>query len=203
MIVLYGYPHSRSARVAWVLEELSLEYEYRMVDLKSGAGQQPEHLARHPDGKVPVLCDGDLTLFESAAICRYLAVRDGEHRLMPADPAGQAVVDQWLSFITTELEQPLWTQAKHSFLLPEAQRRDDIIPVARWEFDKAMQALMRRFDGQGHVTGALSLADLFLAQTLAWARGMVKHELPETLDAYTSEMIARPAFERARRREAC
>ncbi|MCM5704467.1 glutathione S-transferase family protein [Larsenimonas salina] len=203
MIVLYGYPHSRSARVAWVLEELGLDYEYRMVDLKSGSGQQPEHLARHPDGKVPVLCDGDLTLFESAAICRYLAAQYGKGRLLPECIAEQAVVDQWLSFVTTELEQPLWTQAKHSFLFPEAQRREEIIPVARWEFDKAVQALQRRFDGQDYVTGTLSLADLFLAQTLAWARGMVKHELPEALDTYTNELIARPAFERARKREAC
>ena len=69
MITLYSFPASRSLRVAWTLEELGLEYECRHVDLGGGEGQTEAFLARHPDGKVPVLVDGGLTLFESAAIC--------------------------------------------------------------------------------------------------------------------------------------
>lgn len=138
MITLYSYLDSRSLRVAWTLEELGLDYRCEYVDLKSGEGQQPEHLARHPDGKVPVLEDGDLTLIESAAICRYLATRYGEGRLWPADPTQQALLDQWLFFITSELEQPLWALAKHKFALPAERRVPAIIPTATWEDRKSV-----------------------------------------------------------------
>lgn len=157
MITLYGFPNSRSLRVAWALEELGLTYDYRHVDLGRGEGQSEAFLRRHPDGKVPVLEDDALTLFESAAICRYLAERYGvPGDLLPADVEGRARVDQWLFFIIGELEQPLWTQAKHKFALPGEQRIPAVLPTAAWEFQRALAALGRCFDGEGWLVGGVS-----------------------------------------------
>ncbi|WP_108446139.1 glutathione S-transferase family protein [Halomonas denitrificans] len=202
MITLYGFPKSRSLRVAWALEELGLEYAYRHVDLGRGEGQSEAFLARHPDGKVPVLEDGELTLFESAAICRYLAERYGESGdLLPADVEGRARVDQWLFFIIGELEQPLWTQAKHKFALPGEQRVPAVLPTAAWEFQRALAALGRRFDGEGWLVGDhFTLADLLLAHTLTWAV-QFKMRLPPALSAYRERVTARPALARAAARE--
>ena len=95
MITLYTYPRSRSLRAAWTLEELGLEYQCQHVALDKGEGQTPAYLARHPDGKVPVLEDGELTLFESSAICRYLAEHYGNGKLLPTNAAERALVAQW------------------------------------------------------------------------------------------------------------
>ena len=84
MITLYSFPNSRSLRAAWTLEELGLEYQCHHVALDKGEGQSTEHLARHPDGKVPVLEDGELMLFESAPICRYLAEQYGARQRFEA-----------------------------------------------------------------------------------------------------------------------
>ncbi len=202
MITLYGFPNSRSLRVAWTLEELGLEYAYRHVDLGGGEGQSEAFLARHPDGKVPVLEDGELTLFESAAICRYLAERYGAPGdLLPADIEARARVDQWLFFIIGELEQPLWTQAKHKFALPGEQRIPAVLPTAAWEFQRALAALGRRFDGEGWLVGErFTLADLLLAHTLTWAVKF-KMRLPPALSAYRERVVARPALSRAVARE--
>lgn len=200
LTTLYSYPNSRSLRVAWTLEELGLEYQVHSLDLKAGEGRSPEYLAIHPDGKAPALVDDEVTLFESSAICRYLAAREG--RLMPPSLAGQAQLDQWLSFLTTELEQPLWTLAKHTFALPEEQRCDAVKQTAQWEFQRALAALSRRFDGRGWLLGdEFTLADLFLAQTLGWAQ-KAGQPIPEMLEKWASEALARPACERARQREA-
>ena len=199
MLTLYSYPNSRSLRVARTLEELGLEYRIHSLDLKAGEGHSPEYLAIHPDGKAPALVDGELALFESSAICRYLAAREG--RLLPQSLAGQAQMDQWLSFLTTELEQPLWTLAKHTFALPEDQRCDAIKQTAQWEFQRALKALQRRFDGQGWLVAyEFSVADIFLAQTLSWAQ-MAGQPLPAVLEQWGEEVRARPACERARQRE--
>lgn len=201
MITLYSFPHSRSLRAAWTLEELGLEYQCQHVALDKGEGQTAEHLARHPDGKVPVIEDSDLTLFESAPICRYLAEQYGHGTLLPSDSAARAQVDQWLSFIVTEIEQPLWNQAKHKFALPADKRVPAILPVCAWEFQRALSALERRYNGQENLVGnTFTLADLFLTHTLSWAISM-KHRLPEPLMAYRERHIQRPAMAKAIEKE--
>ncbi|MFG6667749.1 glutathione S-transferase family protein [Halomonas sp. HNIBRBA4712] len=201
MITLYGFPHSRSLRVAWTLEELGVDYQYHHVALDKGEGRSDPHLARHPGGKVPVIEDGELTLFESAAICRYLTERYGDGKLLPDTPEKRALVDQWLAFVTTELEQPLWQQAKHTFALPEAKRVPAIVPTCAWEFQRALDALERRFQGQRFLVDAhFTLADLFLTHTLGWAQSM-KYRLPEALEDYRQHHCQRPAMARATARE--
>ena len=201
MITLYSFPQSRSLRVSWTLEELGVEYQCQHVALDKGEGQSAAHLARHPDGKVPVIEDGDVHLFESAPICRYLAETYGNGSLLPSDPAGRAQVDQWLSFIVTEIEQPLWNQAKHKFALPEDKRVPAILPVCAWEFQRAIIALERRYNGQESLVGnTFTLADLFLTHTLSWAASM-KHRLPEPLLAYRERHIKRPAMAKAIEKE--
>ena len=201
MITLYTYPKSRSLRATWTLEELGQDYRCQHVALEKGEGQSAEHLARHPDGKVPVLEDGELTLFESAPICRYLAEEYGDGNLLPADTKERAQVDQWLSFIVTEIEQPLWLQAKHTFALPRDKRVPAVLPTAAWEFQRALQALERRYHGQEMLVGdTFTLADVFLAQTLSWAISM-KHRMPEPLDIYRKQHMQRPAIARAMQKE--
>lgn len=201
MITLYSFPNSRSLRVAWTLEELDLEYRCQHVALDKGEGQADEHLARHPDGKVPALKEGALTLFESAPICRYLAERYGAGNLLPDSLTTRAEVDQWLSFIVTEIEQPLWLQAKHTFALPRDRRVPAVLPTAAWEFQRALRALQRRYQGQDYLVGdTFTLADLFLTHTLTWAASM-KHRLPETLITYQARHAQRPALARAIEKE--
>ncbi len=201
MITLYSYPNTRSLRAAWTLEELGLEYACRHVDLAAGEALGEAHLARHPDGKLPALSDGSLTLFESGAICRYLAEQYGQGRLLPRDPARRARVDQWLFFVIGELEQPLWTQAKHKFALPGERRVPAVLPTAAWEFQRALAALERAFDGRQWLLGEdFTLADILLGHTLNWAHTF-KQPLPEALEAYRRRCNERPAMAAARARE--
>lgn len=201
MITLYSFPNSRSVRVAWTLEELGLTYNCQHVALDKGEGRSTDHLARHPDGKVPVLEDGELTLFESAPICRYLAEQYGDGNLLPSNTTERAQVDQWVSFIVTEIEQPLWLQAKHKFALPQDKRVAAVLPTAAWEFQRVLQALERRHDSKQNLVGdSFTLADLFLAHTLTWAASM-KHRLPESLTSYREHHMQRSAVARAMEKE--
>ena len=200
---VYGYPGTRSARVVWALEEAGAEYEYVHVNLPKGAARQPDYLSVNPGGKVPSLVDADLTLTESAAICLYIARKYPAAHLMPsATSAEHARLEQWCFFALTELEQPLWTLAKHTFALPEKLRVPAIMDTARWEFVRAAGVLAKGLGDLPYIGGnAFSVADILLANTLEWARSRKVELGHASLDAYTDRMLSRPAWTRALQRE--
>jgi len=90
-VILYGPVYSTYARTARLaLEEKSIPYRLHEVDTLSGEGQKPEHLARHPWGKVPVLDDDGFSIFETAAISRYIDEAFPGPRLQPTDAKHRA-----------------------------------------------------------------------------------------------------------------
>lgn len=104
----------------------------------------------------------------------------------------------WLSYAVTDLEQPLWTMLKHMMLLPEAQRVAAIVPVARAEFELAYQALPKTASPTGE---SFTLADVFVSHVLSWAKGL-GIALSEPHEEYVRRCQSRPAFLKARQREA-
>ena len=198
---LYGLGKSRSFRVLWALEELDLDYDY--VEVVFGDSDKKgikinEYKKINFEGKVPTLIDEDLVLTESVAIVNYLATKYPSFNLIPNNDIKQrAKYDEMCSFIITELEQGLWTNGKHRFALPGAQRVPDVLTTATWEFNKAVKTLENMFDGSSFVLGnTFTMADLLLAQTLNWAE-MFKFSVPEKLLDYKNKMYARPACARA------
>jgi len=83
MLTLYYSPQSRAIRPRWLLEEIGVPYELKRLNLQAGEQKKPGYLKINPNGTVPALVDGDLALFESAAICQYLADKFPEKRLAP------------------------------------------------------------------------------------------------------------------------
>ena len=198
---LYGCHNTRSLRAAWALEEVGAPFDYVFVDLLKGEGRREAFLAINPAGKVPVLVDGDLVLTESGAIVTYVGERYPASLLAPADVRERADYLRWCFFIETELEQPLWTIAKHRFALPKERRIAGVEQTAAWEFEAAAALLDRGLgDRDALVAGRFSAADILAAHTLAWARSM-KFALPARLESYCTRQLARPATQRAVARE--
>ena len=174
MLKLYGFPQTRSDRVAWILQELDLEYEFIKVDLMKGEHRSPEFLAVNPNGKVPALVDGDVVLYESAAICIYLAEKHPEKGLLPTDLVERAELLQWLFFCFTELEAPLWTRQKHTFVFPEKWRVPEIFPSCEWEFQRRLKTVETVLaDGREYLVGSkFTVADLILTGIIGWAKSL-------------------------------
>src|SRR5690242_19841090 len=154
MITLYGCPNTRSTRATWALEEAGADYDFRRIDLAKGAARQAAFLAINPGGKLPALVDGELQLCESAAICAYIGDRFPAAAITPrCGSAERARHDQWCCFVISELEQPLWTMAKHRFAIPEQWRVPAVIETAKWEFSRAAQVLETGLGEHTHILG--------------------------------------------------
>jgi len=170
MMKLYGFGPTRSLRALWGLKELGVEFEFIPVNLQAGEHKRPEFLAINPAGKVPVLIDGDLVIPESAAIVLYLAEKYPEKGLMPAGLAQRAQVYRWVMFAMTELEQPLWRMAKHTFLYPEDKRLPQDIELARADFTAMAAVLERHMAGRQFIVGdRMTAADCVTAYLMDWA----------------------------------
>lgn len=107
-ITLWGRLNSANVQKAvWALEELELPYEHVPLGGSFGGTDTPEYLAMNPNGLVPTLRDGDITVWESHAIVRYLSAEYGSGLLFPMEARDRAVVDQWTDWTATTF-QPAW-----------------------------------------------------------------------------------------------
>lgn len=194
MMKLYGFGPTRSLRALWGLKELGVEFEFIPVNLQAGEHKTPEFLKLNPAGKVPVLVDDDLVLTESAAIVLYLAEKYPEKTLMPSGLEERAQVYRWVMFAMTELEQPLWRMAKHSFLYPEDKRLPQDIELAREDF-KAMAAVLdRHMAGRQFIVGdRMTVADCVTAYLMDWSNELQLLEGFANLKAYLQRMYQRSA----------
>ena len=193
MLTLYGAPPTRALRVIWLLNELGLKYEMRPVDILAGETKSEEFRNLNPAAKVPVLVDGDIVLTESAAIQLFLAEKHPESRLIPDSVDARAQMYQWIFFLVTEIEQPLWRIARHTVLYPEEQRLPKDIDLARQE-GKTMVAVLEchMIDRQFIVGDRLSVADFNAAYTLDWANEENMLADAPRLKEYVKTMYSRP-----------
>jgi glutathione S-transferase len=198
MIKLYGVPLSRAFRPLWALEEIGVEYENVPVNF-IGDSKKPEYLAINPNGRIPALVDGELTLFESMAINLYLAKKyDGG--LQPKTLEDEARAVQWSFWGMTELEPHLLNLLRNRVMLPEDQR-DAAEAEAGVE---ALQAPLRVLDGalagRSFLLGdTFTIADLNVAAVLSWA-SFVGLDLSgfANVKPWFDACLSRPAAARAR-----
>ena len=190
---LYEFGPTRSIRVRWLLQELELPFESHVVNLPQGEHRTPEFLKLNPAGKLPVLVDGDLVLNESAAIVLYLGEKYPQKGFVPEDARARADHYRWLMFVVTELEQPLWRMAKHSFIYPEPQRIPAEIHNATEDFKAMAPVLERHLKGREFLVGDhVSVADFVTAYTLDWADEQgILGDFPG-LGEYLERMYRRP-----------
>ncbi|PEQ11721.1 glutathione S-transferase [Novosphingobium sp. PC22D] len=97
MLTIWGRLNSHNVKkVVWAAEELRLEYE--RIDVGGQFGMDADYLAKNPNALIPTIADGEVVLWESNTIVRYLMARYGGERWWPADPAKRAMVERWMDW---------------------------------------------------------------------------------------------------------
>lgn len=151
-------------KVCWTADLIGLSYRTEVWGLPHRDPHEAEYLKLNPNAQVPVILDDGFVLWESGAIVRYLAER---HRsgLWPADIKERALVDQWVTWQSTELN-PTWPYVVQALLRKNpayADRARIEDSVARWSAANAIVEAQLRQTGGFVANGRLSLADIVVA----------------------------------------
>lgn len=197
-LTLWGNGASRARVVYWMLHELGLDYEKRLIGSRTGETQTPEFLRLNPQGKIPVLEDGDFVLTESAAIITYLADKygNGQQLVPPAGTQQRARYEQWCFFTMMELDaQSTYIIHKHTNLSYIYGEAPTAVAVAKQTFLKQVQIVDRTLSDnrewilREHFTGA----DMLLSGAV---RAGSHFEMPvsERLNAYVARATSREAY---------
>lgn len=196
-LTLYHHPHSRSAGVRVMLEELGVDYRIELIDLQAGEQRRPEFLALNPLGKLPTLVDGDTVVTEQVAIYLHLADRFPDAGLAPAigDP-GRGSYLRWMVYYASCFEpavvdRSMKREAAAAMLSPYRDF-DSMLAVLEAQLARGPWMLGER----------LSAADVLWGTALSWTTrfGLV----PESpvITQYIERARARPAFQRAAEKDA-
>lgn len=198
MITVYGRATSSNVQaVMWGIGELGLACERLDYGHVYGGLDTPEFRALTPHGLVPVIRDGDLVMWESAAILRYLAGRYGAAPFWPADPAARAPIDMWAEWAKTTLGRDFTGPIFWALVRTAAAARDETALAAALErFDGDLAILEARIGAGPWVTGAdFTLADIAIGHLLyRYFEIDVPRRPRPGIAEYYSRLKERPAY---------
>jgi len=177
---LYFAPQTRAIRPLIMLEELAVPYEIVLIDFKGGEHRGAEYRKIHPHGQLPALQDGALTMFESAAICAYLADKFPDKQMAPAlGTIERGMYYQWMFYSIAAL---------------------DALALDRERMKESFLVLDHVLADREFILGGskITAADVMIGSGVIWvdARHQLLNDFP-SLNAYAERMLARPSFQRA------
>ena len=183
---LYYNPKSRAAIAKWMLDECGADYEIVAIDFTKREHKTPEFLKINPAGKLPALVDGEVKIFENAAICLYLGDKFPEAKLAPQIGAPER--GRYLSLMvysTSQLEPAMGDALLGVTTL--AQRG--------WtDFETAKDVVERELGDGPYLFGNwFTAADVMIGSMFIWKRMWGGPPDRPKLEAYVDRLLARPA----------
>jgi glutathione S-transferase len=201
MLKLHYFPGNASMTPHMLLEELGVPYALLLVDRQNDAHKSPEYLKLNPNGLIPVLIDGELVLYETAAICLHLLDTNPGHTLMPALGTPQrAHFYKWLAWLTNTLQSTLTL-----FWYPQRWADDEAGATRIRAFAETkigtmldqLDAELARHGGPWLLACGYSAVDPYATMLCRWTRTFARpaRDLPH-LGPYLQRVLARPAVQR-------
>ena len=188
-----------------VLEELGLRYELELVDRAKDAQKSHDYLKINPNGRIPTLVDGDLVLFEAAAIVMHLVDQHPDAGLAPAvGTAARAKFYQWMIFLTNSLQEELMIWQYPERLAGGGAAASDIVKRgAEKRAERYLDVIEQHLTANGplFLGETLSAADFYLVMLARWARPMSnpprsRPNIARLLDKVSALPSVRRAYER-------
>lgn len=201
MYKLYYYPGNANLAPHMLLEELGVDYELVLVDRDNNAHKSPEYLKLNPAGRIPVLIDGDLVLYETAAICLHLVDCHPQAKLAPAvGSIERAHFYKWLVYLTNTLQAELLTYFYPDRLTDDAAAAAQVKAHAESRVGAMLDLIESTLAAGGpYLLGEhYSAVDPYLLMLARWTRLMQRpaRQRPH-LARYLDLMVSRPAVQRA------
>ncbi len=195
MVTIYGSPKSSSGRCFWCLEEAQVPYDAKSINFKEKQHKSEDFLKINPNGKVPVLTDGEFTVWESMAINHYLA-ETHKPELLGTTVQNKALVQQWTLWALAELQPPIIDVFIQLVFVPEDRRDLKAIEKATAKLPSLLETLNAALLNKTHLVGdAFSLADLHVFSVASLCRD-IKFDTSsyKNMNAWMLKILERPAY---------
>ena len=199
MLKIYGRATSSNVQlVMWTVGELGLAYDRLDYGHAHGGLETDAYGAMNPHRKVPVLCDGQAVVWESAAILRYLATRYGDGGVFwPSEPAARAQVDMWAEWGKMTLSQGFTVPIFWSRVRTAAKDRDAAaLARAIAQFDTHLLRVSDQLADQPYICGSdFTAADIVVGHLLyRWFDMEILRAPNPVVEAYYQRLTGRPAY---------
>ncbi len=184
-------------KVLWLVGELGLDHEHIPAGGAHGRLDTPQFRALNPHGRVPVIEDGDVVVWESHAILRYLAARYGQGRFWSEDPAVRSFADRWMDWSQTALQPDFLEGVFWGFYrTPEPQRDGSAIRASVARSADHVRLLDRWLEGRDYMLGGgLSLADIPTGTALyRYFELEIERPAVPNVEAWYRRLQQRPAY---------
>lgn len=197
MIKIYGSPKSSAGRVFWMLEELQLPYQPVTINMREKEHKSEQYLKLNPNGKIPCIEDGNLVIWESAAINTYLADKYGP-ALLGTTPEIRSQVHQWNYWAMLELQKPMIDIFIQKVFVPEGRRDLALIEKSQKCCPPLLAILDNALKSRKYLVGdQFSVADLNMASVVNIA-GAIQMDTSEfkNIQGWLSVIAERPSFKK-------
>lgn len=187
-IILYTNPMSRGRIIRWMLEELGLAYETKIIDYAKDM-KSAEYLAINPMGKVPALQHGTTIITETPAICAYLAETFKEKGLAPSNDAERGAFYRWLFFAAGPLEQAIGLKMLGAEITPEKERS-----LGCGNPQTTLDVLAQAVSNSSYICGEhFTAADVYIGSHIGFGVQFGAFEVSPELASYWERIKQRPA----------
>lgn len=188
---------SNCQKVLWLLGELGLEYEFQATGGDAGGLDRPEYGALNPNRAVPTLVDGDLAVWESHSILRYLAARHASSEWWPDDPGERSWIDRWMDWSQSGFDRAFMALFWGYWRTPEADRNEAANRMQLERCRHYMQILDGELAGRTYLLGdRLTLADVPLGALMyRYVELDVTDELLPNVARWYAALTERKAFQ--------
>jgi glutathione S-transferase len=201
MLKIWGRKNSSNVRKAlWIAQELGVPYETQEAGGAFGLVDGPEYRAKNPNGRVPMIEDGDFVLWESNAIVRYLAARHApDSALYPSDPQARAAADKWMDWTTSTFADAFRPVFWGVLRTPVEQQDWVQINGAIKTLHSLLIVVDEALASQPYLSGAeFGMGDIPLGSFIyAWFEMPIERPAMHHLQAWYERLKARPAYRAA------
>jgi glutathione S-transferase len=198
MVDLYTRDYTAGTVVRCLLEEVGEPYRLIAVERGPDGSVSPaEYTGLNPNGTVPTLVDGDLVLYETAAILLHLADSHPESGLASAPgSSGRPLLYRWLLYVTNNVMAAFYRWFKAEEMVADPAAVDSLKRGAIRDLERCGRFLDAELAGRPYLLGdEYTIADLFLAGLYAWADEIPGLKLGgDHVAAHRERVEARPAF---------
>ncbi|MEQ1878619.1 MAG: glutathione S-transferase family protein [Bdellovibrionia bacterium] len=197
MFQIYGSPLASPGRVYWTAEEVGIPWERVPLNMREKQHKSPEFLKLNPNGKVPVVVDGELVLWESSAITFYLAEKH-KPELLGKGLTERALVYQWSIWAMTELQPPHVDLFIQKIFVPEERRDLGLIERSLKAIPPRLEILDTHLKGREWIVGnGFTLADINVASVVEINKG-TENDISqfEAIGAWLKRINDRPAHKK-------